>query len=72
MAQRLTGRTMIADTMACVIVASLVLFACASTGFAAGAFSVTDLRCEDLVDPLGVDVAKPRLSWRMASGKSQS
>ncbi|OVE74180.1 hypothetical protein BVX94_01350 [bacterium B17] len=27
--------------------------------------SVTDLRCEDLVDPLGIDVAKPNLSWRM-------
>jgi alpha-L-rhamnosidase len=28
-------------------------------------FSITDLRCEDLVDPLGIDIAKPRLSWRM-------
>jgi alpha-L-rhamnosidase len=32
---------------------------------AADAFTVTDLRCEDLVDPLGVDVQSPRLSWRM-------
>ena len=29
--------------------------------------SVTDLRCEDLINPLGIDVAKPRLSWRMES-----
>jgi alpha-L-rhamnosidase len=32
---------------------------------AAGSFTVTDLRCEDLVDPLGVEAATPRLSWRM-------
>lgn len=32
---------------------------------AADAFSVTDLRCEGLVDPLGIDTAKPRLGWRM-------
>jgi len=29
------------------------------------AFTVTDLRCEDLLDPLGIDIARPRLSWRM-------
>lgn len=28
-------------------------------------FSVQDLRCEDLVDPIGIDVSQPRLSWRM-------
>jgi len=28
---------------------------------------VTDLRCEAALDPLGVDVAAPRLSWRAAS-----
>jgi len=28
---------------------------------------VTDLRCEDLVDPIGIDVVRPRLSWRMES-----
>ncbi|MHC4250785.1 MAG: family 78 glycoside hydrolase catalytic domain [Planctomycetota bacterium] len=31
--------------------------------------SVADLRCEDLVDPIGIDVAKPRLSWRMVSNE---
>jgi len=31
------------------------------------AHTVTDLRCEDLVDPLGIDVVEPRLSWRMES-----
>lgn len=28
---------------------------------------VTDLRCEGLIDPLGIDVTEPRLSWRMIS-----
>jgi alpha-L-rhamnosidase len=28
---------------------------------------VTDLRCEGLVNPLGIDVTEPRLSWRMSS-----
>lgn len=45
--------------------ASLLLLACVPAAFAADTFSVTDLRCEDLVNPLGVDVENPRLSWRM-------
>jgi alpha-L-rhamnosidase len=28
---------------------------------------VTDLRCEYLTDPLGIDVARPRLSWKLRS-----
>jgi len=32
--------------------------------------AVADLRCEDLVDPLGIDIIKPRLSWRMLSNKN--
>jgi alpha-L-rhamnosidase len=27
--------------------------------------TITDLRCEYLMDPLGIDVEKPRLSWKM-------
>jgi hypothetical protein len=27
--------------------------------------SVTALRCEDLVDPIGIDIVRPRLSWQM-------
>lgn len=45
------------------IMASL-LNVCGSTA-SAQKISIIDLRCEDLVNPLGVDVAKPRLSWRM-------
>ncbi len=32
--------------------------------------AVCDLRCEDLADPIGIDVPKPRLSWRMLSDKN--
>ena len=45
----------------------------AASSFAAGAaqlasdVQVTDLRCEYLADPLGIDVAQPRLSWRLQS-----
>jgi len=36
------------------------------------AFGATGLRCEDLVDPQGVGIATPRLSWRVASaGRGQ-
>jgi hypothetical protein len=28
---------------------------------------VTDLRCEYLCDPLGIDVTQPRLSWKLQS-----
>ncbi len=31
--------------------------------------SPTDLRCEYLVNPLGIDVVRPRLSWRLESAK---
>jgi alpha-L-rhamnosidase len=32
---------------------------------AAAAIEVRDLRCEHLVEPVGIDVAHPRLSWEM-------
>jgi len=35
--------------------------------FAAGSVKVANLRCEYLEDPLGIDVTRPRLSWRLAS-----
>jgi len=44
-----------------------VLFGLAATGLeaaeGAGAIRAVDLRCEYLVDPLGIDVVRPRLSW---------
>ncbi len=33
------------------------------------AIAVTQLRCENLVDPLGIDVARPRLSWSLEAGR---
>ncbi len=32
--------------------------------------SVSKLRCENLVDPLGIDLLKPRLSWQLTSVSS--
>jgi len=42
---------------------------------AADSIEVTDLRCEYLVNPLGIDVVKPQLSWKLESsvrGQKQS
>src|SRR5437899_12419716 len=33
------------------------------------AFGVTGLRVEHLTNPLGIDVARPRLSWRITSAE---
>ncbi len=33
-------------------------------------FEVTDLRCEYLTDPIGIDVCSPRLSWKMTTSRS--
>lgn len=61
----------------CVVVAAFAVCALlnTSTGMAdeivtsVGA-SVINLRCEDLVDPVGIDVVKPRLSWQMRSDRN--
>ena len=59
----------------------LLKFAVALTLFwtaafrADAAFSVGDLRCENLENPLGIDAAQPRLSWSLHSnerGQSQT
>ena len=36
----------------------------------AAEIAVSHLRCEDLLDPVGIDVAIPRLSWILESGRS--
>ena len=38
---------------------------------AASAADLTNLRCEYLADPLGIDVARPRLSWIIADSESE-
>jgi alpha-L-rhamnosidase len=48
---------------------------CATSVMEQEQFSAIDLRCEDLVDPLGVDILKPRLSWKIRAdynGAAQS
>ena len=35
-------------------------------------FSVGGLRCEYLENPLGIDVAKPRLSWQLSPGPARA
>lgn len=37
---------------------------------AGAALQPVELRCEYLVNPLGLDIAKPRLSWRLESGEA--
>jgi len=55
--------------------AGLVLFAGAACAACAtelhAATSLANLRCEYLDSPLGIDVAKPRLSWIIADPKSE-
>ncbi len=43
------------------------ILACAITVRASAPLVVTNLRCEYRVDPLGIDVQKPRLSWQLES-----
>lgn len=47
-------------------VMTLILAGCAATGQTSP--PVEGLRCEYLTNPLGIDVAKPRLSWFLAPG----
>ncbi len=46
------------------LIAALAMLSCLPAGAAA---SLANLRCEYLADPLGIDVAKPRLSWVIES-----
>lgn len=63
---KLPGRSFIA--------ALIALTFGAGAGWCAGASQtgVTDLRCEYLDGPLGIDIARPRLAWKMeAPGRGQ-
>ena len=52
------------------LVAFLVAFAGIPAAFAADAFvTATQLRCEYLVNPLGIETTAPRLTWRMESAE---
>ena len=52
----------------------IVSFLCIVTAFAGakvsgtGKLEAVGLRCEYLVNPLGIDVVQPRLGWRLDAG----
>jgi alpha-L-rhamnosidase len=50
-----------------------LLFGAATVGPAFGGVAATDLRCEWLENPLGIDVRQPRLGWKLtAKERAQS
>ena len=49
---------------------AVLLLAFGVGAHAATSLHVTDLKCEYAVDPMGVDVASPRLSWQVASNEN--
>jgi len=56
-------------TRAAIAFAAMVLALSASSGFAPATLTVSNLRCEYNVDPLGIDVPKPRFSWQLESSE---
>jgi alpha-L-rhamnosidase len=50
-----------------VLFAAVLIMPAASSASAQGALSVGSLRTEYLVDPLGIDVERPRLSWILSA-----
>ena len=63
-----TTRRLAACLMACLMAATAVL----SCLPAARAAEITSLRCEYRDNPLGIDAAKPRLSWKIEAGDQSS
>jgi len=50
--------------------ALLAVMVCSTLSAWAGSVTAKKLRCEYLVDPLGVDAAKPQLSWVLDDGRA--
>src|SRR2546429_3330871 len=46
-----------------------IVLACAVKALGDNPLTVKNLRCEYKVDPLGIDVRKPRLSWELVSAE---
>jgi alpha-L-rhamnosidase len=46
-----------------------IVLVCATNTFGDAELAVKNLRCEYKVDPLGIDVKKPRLSWELVSAE---
>jgi alpha-L-rhamnosidase len=56
--------------MMCHFKSAALLAVISSFAFCAGAaISISDLRCENLENPLGIDAAQPRLSWILNSNE---
>jgi alpha-L-rhamnosidase len=53
-----------------IIITSSLLLLLSCLASAAGSLSVTALRCEHLINPLGIDVDAPRLSWTLTDNAS--
>ena len=52
----------------CITLITLVLgLACGCLGQNHDRFAISDLRCESLSNPVGIDETEPRLSWRIES-----
>ena len=65
-AMRNTEKDHTTRRFAACLIASVSMLSCISVASAA---ELTNLRCEYLADPLGIDVEKPRLSWVIESGR---
>ncbi len=58
--------------LACLLLAPPGRVGAAETALpVACAVTVTDLRCEYLVDPLGIDTSRPRFSWKLVDTANQ-
>ena len=51
------------------IIKGLVFFIITSTYLQASQLNIKNLRCEYKVNPLGLDIENPRLSWNMESNQ---
>ena len=51
------------------LIVSLTAVGTLKTSCAADGVRVADMKCEQLVNPLGIDVTEPRLSWVLTSGQ---
>src|ERR1017187_9383510 len=52
-----------------VVIAAIVLLVCAATPVRSEILKPVALRCEYRINPLGIDEAQPRLTWRVESAE---
>src|SRR5580692_720043 len=68
--QNLLGRRLrVKRTIVATACAMATAFVCAAVARGETALAATKLRCEYKVDPAGIDVKKPRLSWELVSAE---